>query len=71
MNYENELTKVMTCFNYRGVLVWRIVGGFDYGGKKYKTLEEIDDVLDASLKSISKSISVENKGSINCQNEKL
>lgn len=72
MNYSKELTKVMTCFNYRGVLVWKIIGGFEYAGKKYKSLEEIDDAIDSSHKSIEKSIVVENKtGSINCQNENL
>ena len=71
MNYSKELTKVMTCFNYRGRLVWELIGGYEMGNKKYKSIEEIDDAIDSSHKSIEKSIVVENKGSINCQNEKL
>jgi len=68
MDYKNELTKVMTCFNYRGKLCWKIIGGFMWDNKKFPSLESIDDYEEKICTSISKSITVENKGTINCQN---
>jgi len=72
MNYRNELNKVMTCFNYRGRLVWKLIGGYEMEDKKYKSIEEIDDVIDESLRTVGKSmVKVENNGSINCQNDNV
>ena len=70
MNYQNELNKVVPVFNYRNCLIEKIIGGFMVMGKKCKTMEQVDDVIDESLRTVGKSIvRVENKGSINCQNE--
>ena len=72
MNYRNELNKVVPVFNYRNVLVEKIIGGFMVMGKKCKTMEQVDDIIDESLRTVGKSIvTVENKGSINCQNDNV
>ena len=41
-------------------------------GKKVKSMDDVDDVIDESLRTVGKSIvTVENKGSINCQNDNV
>ena len=69
MNYRNELNKVVPVFNYRNCLIEKIIGGFMVMGKKVKSMDDVDDLIDESLRTVGKSIKVENKGSINCQNE--
>ena len=72
MNYQKELSKVVPIFQYRNVLVEKIIGGFMVMGKKCKTMEQGDDLIDESLRTVGKSIvTVENKGSINCQNDNV
>ena len=70
MNHTDNLKKVIPVFNYRNVLVEKIIGGFMVMGKKVKSMDDVDDVIDESIRTVGKSIvRVENKGSINCQNE--
>ena len=70
MNHTDNLKKVIPVFNYRNVLVEKIIGCFMVMGKKVKSMDDVDDVIDESLRTVGKSIvRVENKGSINCQNE--
>ena len=75
MNYQRDKIQQMnvtTLFQYRGCLVEKIIGGFMVFGKKVKSIEEIDDVIDESLRTVGKSIvKVENNGSINCQNDNV
>ena len=72
MNYRNELNKVVPVFNYRSCLIEKIIGGFMVMGKKVKSMDDVDDVIDESLRTVGKSIvRVENKGSINCQNDNV
>ena len=72
MNYQKELSKVVPIFQYRNVLVEKVIGGFMVMGKKCKTMEQVDDLIDESLRTVGKSIvTVENKGSINCQNDNV
>ena len=72
MNYRNELNKVVPVFNYRNVLVEKIIGGFMVMGKKVTSMDDVDDVIDESLRIVGKSIvRVENNGSINCQNDNV
>jgi len=71
MNYRNELNKVVPVFNYRNVLVEKIIGGFMVMGKKVTSMDDVDDVIDESIRTVGKSIKVENNGSINCQNDKV
>ena len=72
MNYKKKLIKVTPIFGYRGILVERIIGGYIALGKKVNTMQDVDDLIDSSHKSIERSITVENKsGSISCQNENV
>ncbi len=71
MNYRNDLNKVVPVFNYRNVLVEKIIGGFMVMGKKVTSMNDVDDLIDESLRTVGKSIKVENNGSINCQNDKV
>ncbi len=72
MNYQRDKIQQMnvtTLFQYRGCLVEKIIGGFMVFGKKVKSMDDVDDLIDESLRTVGKSIKVENKGSINCQND--
>lgn len=73
MDYQRDKIQQMnvtTLFQYRGCLVEKIIGGFMVFGKKVKSMDDVDDLIDESLRTVGKSIvRVENKGSINCQND--
>ncbi len=72
MNYQRDKIQQMnvtTLFQYRGCLVEKIIGGFMVFGKKVKSMDDVDDLIDESLRTVGKSIKVENRGSINCQND--
>lgn len=72
MHHTVNLNKVIPVFVYRGVLIEKIIGGFMVMGKKVKSMDDVDDVIDESLRTVGKSIvRVENKGSINCQNDNV
>ena len=72
MNHTDNLKKVIPVFNYRNVLVEKIIGGFMVMGKKVKSMDDVDDVIDESIRTVGKSIvRVENNGSINCQNDNV
>lgn len=72
MHHTVNLNKVIPVFVYRGVLIEKIIGGFMVMGKKVKSMDDVDDVIDESLRTVGKSIvTVENKGSINCQNDNV
>ena len=46
MNYSEQLNKVMdSTFNYKGILVTRLIGGFEALGQKFLTLEKIDEYI--------------------------
>ena len=63
---------VTTLFQYRGCLVEKIIGGYRVFNKKVSSMDDVDDVIDESLRTVGKSIvTVENKGSINCQNDNV
>mgnify|MGYP000331840172 CR=1 len=72
MNYQRDKIQQMnvtTLFQYRGCLVEKIIGGYRVFDKKVSSMDDVDDLIDESLRTVGKSIKVENKGSINCQNE--
>ena len=72
MHHTVNLNKVIPVFVYRGVLIEKIIGGFMVMGKKVKSMDDVDDVIDESLRTVGKSIvRVENNGSINCQNDNV
>ena len=75
MNYQRnkiEQMNVTTLFQYRGCLVEKIIGGYRVFNKKVKSMDDIDDLIDESLRTVGKSIvRVENNGSINCQNDNV
>ena len=52
MNYQKELSKVVPIFQYRNVLVEKIIGGFMVMGKKVKSMDDVDDVIDESLRTV-------------------
>ncbi len=74
MNYQKDKIQQMnvtTLFQYRGCLVEKIIGGYRVFNKKVSSMDDVDDVIDESLRTVGKSIKVENKGSINCQNDNV
>ena len=75
MNYQRnkiEQMNVTTLFQYRGCLVEKIIGGYRVFYKKVTSMDDVDDLIDESLRTVGKSIvRVENKGSINCQNDNV
>lgn len=42
--------------NYRGVVVWKIIGGYRIMENKVTTPEEVDKAIDEAAKSLDKSI---------------
>ena len=75
MNYQRDKIQQMnvtTLFQYRGCLVEKIIGGYRVFNKKVSSMDDVDDLIDESLRTVGKSIvRVENKGSINCQNDNV
>ena len=75
MNYQRDKIQQMnvtTLFQYRGCLIEKIIGGYRVFDKKVASMDDVDDVIDESLRTVGKSIvRVENKGSINCQNDNV
>lgn len=75
MNYQRDKIQQMnvtTLFQYRGCLVEKIIGGYRVFDKKVSSMDDVDDLIDESLRIVGKSIvRVENKndGVINVQNE--
>ena len=75
MNYQRDKIQQMnvtTLFQYRGCLVEKIIGGYRVFNKKVTSMDDVDDLIDESLRTVGKSIvRVENKneGVINVQNE--
>ena len=74
MNYQRDKIQQMnvtTLFQYRGCLVEKIIGGYRVFNKKVTSMDDVDDVIDESIRTVGKSIvRVENKndGVINVQN---
>ena len=54
----DSLNKVMneTNFVYLGVIVTRLIGGYEVLGQKVKTMEEVDEVIKKGYGVIEKSI---------------
>ena len=75
MNYQRDKIQQMnvtTLFQYRGCLIEKIIGGYRVFDKKVASMDDVDDVIDESIRTVGKSIvRVENKGSINCQNDNV
>jgi len=44
-NYEKGFLDRYGTFNYNGVLVTRLIGGWEVFGKKVSTKEEVDEVI--------------------------
>ena len=65
MNYQRDKIQQMnitTLFQYRGCLVEKIIGGYRVFNKKVSSMDDVDDVIDESLRTVGKSIvRVENK----------
>lgn len=63
MNYTDTLKKVMAHnqFNYRGVIVSKLIGGFELLGKKCLTRDGVDRIIDEAHGVIEKSIVNGNK----------
>jgi len=74
MNYQRDKIQQMnvtTLFQYRGCLIEKIIGGYRVFNKKVTSMDDVDDLIDESLRTVGKSIvRVENKndGVINVQN---
>lgn len=47
---------VIGCINYKGRLLWKIIGGYQLGTKIVKTPQEVDELIKESLQSLSKSV---------------
>lgn len=75
MNYQRDKIQQMnvtTLFQYRGCLVEKIIGGYRVFDKKVSSMDDVDDLIDESLRTVGKSmVKVENNGSINCQNDNV
>ena len=75
MNYQRDKIQQMnvtTLFQYRGCLIEKIIGGYRVFDKKVASMDDVDDVIDESLRTVGKSIvRVENNGSTNCQNDNV
>jgi len=60
MRHVHQLEKVMVGVNvetfYRGTLVKKLIGGYEVFGKKAKTLEEVDAIIEQSHETIKQSI---------------
>jgi len=56
--HTQSLKKVIdnTFFVHSGVIVTRLIGGFEVLDKKVKTMEEVDEVIKDNCKVIEKSI---------------
>lgn len=64
---DHPLKKGRGIFNYHGVLVEKLVGGYRLWNKTFKTEEEVDNAINNARKVISQSIKNKNDGSMNCQ----
>lgn len=53
-----------TFFNYKGVVVERLVGGFRIFSHKVRTMDEVDEIINNSQKSITKSITKSKMGNL-------
>ncbi len=53
---NNILSKIVPVVNYRGVLVFKLIGGFECLGVKCKTPKDVDALIDASLKNLENSL---------------
>jgi len=51
-----SLTDVMNFFNYKGVLVERLIGGFRWNGKTYLSIPELEADIKFARNAISQSI---------------
>lgn len=51
-----SLTDVMNFFNYKGILVEKMIGGFRWNGKTYLSVPELEADIEFACKAISQSI---------------
>lgn len=63
-----QLRKGVGTFNFHGILVTKLIGGYELWGVKYKTPEEVLDKIKEAGQHLSKSIV--NEGSFECTNTK-
>ncbi len=52
----NLLSSVINVCAYRGCLVKKLIGGYEILGKQVETPQEVDDVINESLKNLENSI---------------
>ena len=65
---EQEFKRRRGTFNYGGVLVTQIIGGWEIFGVKCKSKAEVDAVISQAQDHLQNSITVPNNGSMECQN---
>ena len=51
-----SLTDVMNFFNYKGILLEKMIGGFRWNGKTYLSIPELEADIEFACKAISQSI---------------
>lgn len=54
--FLNELNKVNPFFNYKGLIIEKIAGGYKWGNIKVKELKEIDKKIEDILNTLKNSI---------------
>ncbi len=55
-NLTEILNNIMQCGIYRGCIIYKLIGGFSIMGKKAKTIEEVDFIIDSAIEKLSDSI---------------
>ncbi len=64
----HELDNLKGMRNYKGVLITRIIGGYEVLDTKVKTPQEVDQVLDQAAEHLKNSITVQNNGNMGASN---
>ena len=71
MYSKHKLSEIKGTVNYKGVLVSKLIGGYEVLGEKVKTPSEVDNVIEKAKIHLKNSITVVNKGQISCQNHTI
>ena len=66
---EQEFKRRRGTFNYMGVLVTCLVGGWEIFGTKCKSKAEVDAVISQAQDHLQNSITIPNNGDMECTNE--
>ncbi len=64
----HELDNLKGQRNYKGVIIQKLIGGFEVLNTKVKTPQEVDQVLDQAAEHLKNSITVQNNGNMGASN---